>query len=72
MKTDLGDEHAFDRKIARAIKDKKEFISKMTTPRTSQQTRNYYSNNPYIPRQEKSVDECLTHKQKQNIIHISR
>lgn len=46
MKTDLGDEHAFERKIAKAIKDKKEFISRMTTPRAIQQTRNYSTNNP--------------------------
>jgi hypothetical protein len=50
MKTDLGDEHAFERKIAKAIKDKKEFISKMTTPRAVQQMRNYSSINPYIAR----------------------
>lgn len=46
MKTDLGDEHAFEKKIAKAMKDKKEYISRMTTPRASQQAKNYSSNNP--------------------------
>jgi hypothetical protein len=71
MKTDL-DEHTFDRRIAKAIKDKKDVISRMTTPRAVHQIRNYSTHNPYGARPEKSFDEGHTVKQKQSTILVDR
>lgn len=54
------------------MKDKKDVISRMTTPRAFQQMRNYSTHNPYGNRPEKSIDDGHAGKQRHKTILIDR